>query len=114
MSDTEARDPCGVAALLSGGRLTAVPRKPARREQLLLHLAHTLFERDRIHTEREVNDALLTVHEDCSALRSPPVVAGLLERPLDGSSYRRGRRAANRLHASDPDRRSSRLSGSDA
>ncbi|MBM7440299.1 DUF2087 domain-containing protein [Streptomyces sp. HB132] len=91
MSETPAHSSRQVAALFSGGRLTAIPRKPARREQLLEHLARTLFERDRVYTEREVNDALLAVHEDCSALRRYLVVAGLLERPRDGSSYRRGR-----------------------
>ncbi|MER6649203.1 DUF2087 domain-containing protein [[Kitasatospora] papulosa] len=91
MSDSELRGSRQVAALFSGGRLTAIPRKPARREQLLAHLAQTLFERDRVYTEREVNDALLTVHDDCSALRRYLVVAGLLERPRDGSSYWRGR-----------------------
>ncbi|MFW3470526.1 DUF2087 domain-containing protein [Streptomyces microflavus] len=50
-----------------------------------------LFSRDRSYTEREVNEALLTVHEDCSALRRHLVVAGLLVRPRDGSSYRRVR-----------------------
>ncbi|MFE9364521.1 DUF2087 domain-containing protein [Streptomyces sp. NPDC006978] len=90
MSDTEPRSSHQVVALFSGGRLTAIPRKAARREQLLVHLAQTLFERDRAYTEREVNDALLTVHEDCSALRRYLVVAGLLERPRDGSGYRRG------------------------
>ncbi|MER5897646.1 DUF2087 domain-containing protein [Streptomyces sp. NPDC001876] len=91
MPDTENRSSHQVAALFSHGRLTAIPRKVARREQLLVHLADTLFERDRAYTEREVNDALLTVHEDCSALRRYLVVAGLLVRPKDGSSYRRGR-----------------------
>ncbi|MFD4029574.1 DUF2087 domain-containing protein [Streptomyces sp. NPDC058637] len=91
MSDTDTRSSHQVAALFSRGRLTAIPRKVARREQLLEHLAQTLFERDRVYTEREVNDALLTVHEDCSALRRYLVVAGLLVRPKDGSSYRRGR-----------------------
>ncbi|MFE2022768.1 DUF2087 domain-containing protein [Streptomyces sp. NPDC059499] len=90
MPDTENRSSHQVAALFSHGRLTAIPRKVARREQLLVHLADTLFERDRAYTEREVNDALLTVHEDCSALRRYLVVAGLLVRPKDGSSYRRG------------------------
>ncbi|MFF5724953.1 DUF2087 domain-containing protein [[Kitasatospora] papulosa] len=91
MSDSELRGSRQVAALFSGGRLTAIPRKPARREQLLAHLAQTLFQHDRVYTEREVNDALLTVHDDCSALRRYLVVAGLLERPRDGSSYRRAR-----------------------
>ncbi|MFJ8648355.1 DUF2087 domain-containing protein [Streptomyces sp. NPDC093546] len=79
----------GVAALFSRGRLTAIPRKAARREQLLTHLTETLFERDRGYSEREVNDALLTVHEDFSALRRHLVVAGLLTRTKDGSNYRR-------------------------
>ncbi|MFD3421232.1 DUF2087 domain-containing protein [Streptomyces decoyicus] len=89
MSDHESSGLQGVAALFSRGRLTAIPRKAARREQLLVHLTETLFERDREYTEREVNEALLTVHEDCSALRRYLVVAGLLTRPKDGSSYRR-------------------------
>ncbi len=80
-----------VESLFSHGRLVAIPRKEARREQLLVHLADTLFERERSYTEREVNEALLTVHEDCSALRRYLVVAGLLVRPRDGSSYHRGR-----------------------
>lgn len=80
-----------VEALFSHGRLVAIPRKPARREQLLTHLAGTLFERERSYTEREVNEALLTVHEDCSALRRYLVVAGLMVRTRDGASYRRGR-----------------------
>ncbi|MDT0458029.1 DUF2087 domain-containing protein [Streptomyces sp. DSM 41527] len=89
MSDHESSGSQGVASLFSRGRLTAIPRKAARREQLLVHLAETLFERDREYSEREVNEALLTVHEDCSALRRYLVVAGLLDRPRDGSSYRR-------------------------
>ncbi|MFE3898828.1 DUF2087 domain-containing protein [Streptomyces sp. NPDC059153] len=91
MPDNDSSGPDQVAALFSHGRLTAIPRKTARREQLLVHLSETLFERDRTYTEREVNEALLTVHEDCSALRRHLVVAGLLVRPKDGSSYRRGR-----------------------
>ncbi|MFB7915635.1 DUF2087 domain-containing protein [Streptomyces sp. NPDC056061] len=91
MSDTSTSGYPQVQAFFSNGRLTTIPRKAARREQLLTHLAETLFERDHDYTEREVNEALLTVHEDCSALRRHLVVAGLLVRPRDGSSYRRGR-----------------------
>ncbi|MEE1796194.1 DUF2087 domain-containing protein [Streptomyces sp. BE308] len=91
MPEKQSSSAHGVAALFSHGRLTTIPRKVARREQLLVHLSETLFERERAYTEREVNEALLTVHEDCSALRRHLVVAGLLVRPKDGSSYRRGR-----------------------
>jgi hypothetical protein len=89
MSDNKSSGSHGVAALFSHGRLTTIPRKPARREQLLVHLAQTLFEPDRTYSEREVNEALLTVHDDYPALRRFLVVAGLLTRPKDGSSYRR-------------------------
>ncbi|MCX5380874.1 DUF2087 domain-containing protein [Streptomyces sp. NBC_00091] len=79
----------GVADLFSGGRLIAVPRKAARREQLLAHLTETLFAPDREYSEPEVNDALRTVHEDCSALRRYLITSGHLTRTRDGSSYRR-------------------------
>ena len=89
---TEAAEPSTrrtVADLFSGGRLLAIPRRAARREQLLVHLAETLFAEDRAYTEPEVNDALRTVHEDCSALRRYLITSGLLTRTRDGSSYRR-------------------------
>ncbi|MFJ8159432.1 DUF2087 domain-containing protein [Streptomyces sp. NPDC096136] len=81
--------PRGVSDLFSGGRLVAVPRKAARREQLLAHLAETLFAPDRAYSEPEVNDALRTVHEDCSALRRYLITSGHLTRTRDGASYRR-------------------------
>lgn len=71
------------------GRLKAVPRKPARREQLLDHLADALFEPARSYTEREVNEALLTVHDDFPALRRYLVIGGQLARTKDGAAYRR-------------------------
>ncbi|MFK4599709.1 DUF2087 domain-containing protein [Streptomyces pristinaespiralis] len=91
MSEQATSSARSVHALFSHGRLTAIPRRPARREQLLAHLAETLFEQGRDYTEREVNEALRTVHDDCAALRRYLVVAGLLTRTKDGGSYRRGR-----------------------
>ncbi|MFI1651846.1 DUF2087 domain-containing protein [Streptomyces avidinii] len=78
-----------VSDLFSGGRLVAIPRRVARREQLLVHLAETLFAVDRGYTEPEVNEALRTVHEDCSALRRYLITSGLLTRTRDGRTYRR-------------------------
>ncbi|GAA1265000.1 hypothetical protein GCM10009665_62890 [Kitasatospora nipponensis] len=86
MSDPGAH---GVAALFRQGRLTAIPRKEARRAQLLDHLARTLFEPERDYTEPEVNQALRTVHDDCSALRRYLVESGRLSRTRDGSRYHR-------------------------
>ncbi|MEU8521366.1 DUF2087 domain-containing protein [Streptomyces sp. NBC_01216] len=74
------------------GRLKGIPRKPARREQLLAHLAASLFEPARSLTEREVNEALRTVHPDFPALRRHLVVGGHLSRTKDGSAYRRQQR----------------------
>lgn len=78
-----------VRDLFSDGRLTVIPRKAARREQLLAHLTETLFAVDREYTEPEVNDALRTVHEDCSALRRYLITSGRLTRTRDGRTYRR-------------------------
>ncbi|MCG5218208.1 DUF2087 domain-containing protein [Streptosporangium sp. KLBMP 9127] len=89
MADDRSGGSREVAALFSKGRLTTIPRRAARREQLLVHLAETMFARDRVYDEREVNEALLTVHEDYSALRRYLVEAGLLARTRDGASYRR-------------------------
>ncbi|MER5731467.1 DUF2087 domain-containing protein [Streptomyces sp. NPDC002138] len=72
------------------GRLKAVPRKPARRDQLLRHLAGRLFTPDRAYTESEVNEALRSVHDDTAALRRYLIIAGLLTRTRDGASYRLG------------------------
>ncbi|MFD3661867.1 DUF2087 domain-containing protein [Streptomyces sp. NPDC058659] len=79
-----------VADLFSAeGRLKAIPRKPARREALLAHLAETLFDADRSYRESEVNEALRTVHEDFPALRRYLVIGGFLTRTKDGAEYRR-------------------------
>ncbi|MER0448496.1 DUF2087 domain-containing protein [Streptomyces sp. Edi4] len=80
-----------VNALFSHGRLTAIPRKTARREQLLTHLAATLFAPGRDYSERAVNEALLTVHDDFPALRRFLVTGGHLVRTRDGARYRRAR-----------------------
>ncbi|WP_299531671.1 DUF2087 domain-containing protein [uncultured Streptomyces sp.] len=88
MSDHATTDARQVAALFSHGRLTVVPRKPARREQLLAHLAGTLFAQERTYSEKEVNAALLTVHDDFPALRRYLVEGGFLARTRDGGSYR--------------------------
>ncbi|NEB78010.1 DUF2087 domain-containing protein [Streptomyces sp. SID14478] len=82
----------GVPRHLTGffarGRLTTIPVRPAVRHELLAHLTDTLFETDRTYSEREVNDALRTVHDDTAALRRYCVTDGLLVRAQDGSDYR--------------------------
>ncbi|WP_049564215.1 DUF2087 domain-containing protein [Streptomyces sp. SBT349] len=86
MADGGAR---GVEALFARGRLIAIPRRADRRAQLLAHLSETLFEPGRQYSEREVNDLLRTVHQDCAALRRHLVDDGWLARTRDGGGYRR-------------------------
>ncbi|MFI0236841.1 DUF2087 domain-containing protein [Streptomyces sp. NPDC016845] len=82
----------GVPRHLTGffarGRLTAIPVRPTVRHEVLVHLTDTLFDTDRTYSEREINAALGTVHDDTAALRRYCVNDGLLVREKDGSDYR--------------------------
>ncbi|MDT9693226.1 DUF2087 domain-containing protein [Streptomyces sp. P9(2023)] len=92
-----------VADLFSAeGRLKAIPRRAPRRAQLLAYLAETLFEPARSYSEREVNDALLTVHEDFPALRRYLVTGGELSRTKDGAAYRRALKPAQKQQPGSP------------
>ncbi|MEE1753209.1 DUF2087 domain-containing protein [Streptomyces sp. SP18CS02] len=97
MSENRTSTAHDVSALFSQGRLTVIPRRTARREQLLVHLARTLFEADRTYSEGDVNEALLAVHDDSAALRRYLVEAGLLVRTKDGSSYHRADQVSSAL-----------------
>ncbi|MFK4067784.1 DUF2087 domain-containing protein [Streptomyces sp. NPDC029674] len=81
--------PRRLTGFFAHGRLTTIPVRPVVRHELLVHLTDTLFDADRSYSEREVNDAFRTVHEDTAALRRYCVTDGLLVRDQDGSSYRR-------------------------
>ncbi|MFE6865904.1 DUF2087 domain-containing protein [Kitasatospora sp. NPDC057692] len=81
--------PPKVASLFRDGRLEVIPRKAARRDPLLDHLAATLFEPGRDYREVDVNEAIRTVHDDFPALRRHLVESGRLSRAKDGSSYHR-------------------------
>ncbi|WP_079036940.1 DUF2087 domain-containing protein [Streptomyces silaceus] len=81
--------PRRLTGFFSHGRLTAIPVRPVVRHELLVHLTDTLFDADRTYSEREVNEAFRTVHDDTAALRRHCVTDGLLVREQDGSSYRR-------------------------
>jgi len=87
--DEAARQAHGVADLFSHGRLTSIPRRPARRTQLLGYLAASLFTGGRVYTEPEINAALASVHDDTSALRRYLIEEGFLGRTRDGAVYQR-------------------------
>ncbi|MGP4089109.1 DUF2087 domain-containing protein [Streptomyces sp. KR55] len=81
--------PRRLTGFFAHGRLMSIPVRPVVRRELLEHLTETLFAAERSYTEREVNEAFRTVHDDTSALRRYCVENGLLVRERDGSSYRR-------------------------
>ncbi|MGW2228316.1 DUF2087 domain-containing protein [Streptomyces formicae] len=81
--------PRRLTGFFAHGRLTTIPVRPVVRHELLVHLTDTLFDADRSYSEREINDAFRTVHDDTAALRRYCVTDGLLVRAQDGSSYRR-------------------------
>ncbi|MFF7156856.1 DUF2087 domain-containing protein [Streptomyces sp. NPDC008139] len=89
MTDADRTTAHDLGALFSRGRLVTIPRRAARRDQLLDHLAETLFAPGRAYGEAEVNEALRTVHDDCAALRRYLVESGRLTRTPDGRTYRR-------------------------
>ncbi|MYW66480.1 DUF2087 domain-containing protein [Streptomyces sp. SID8379] len=80
--------PRHLTGFFARGRLTTIPVRPAVRHELLVHLTDTLFDADRTYSEREVNEALRTVHDDTAALRRSCVSEGVLVRERDGSDYR--------------------------
>ncbi|MFI5660136.1 DUF2087 domain-containing protein [Streptomyces sp. NPDC051684] len=87
-ADSTTGVPRHLTGFFSRGRLTAIPVRPTVRHDLLVHLTGTLFDAERTYSEREVNEALRTVHDDTAALRRYCVIDGLLVREKDGSDYR--------------------------
>lgn len=67
-------------------RLTHIPRKQSKLIVVLEWLV-TFFERDRIYTEREINEILQQRHEDYTGLRRDLVDMGYLRRDRSGSKY---------------------------
>jgi len=67
-------------------QLTHIPRKQAKLIVILEWLV-TFFERDRLYTEREVNDILKQCYEDYVGLRRDLVDMGYVRRDRSGSKY---------------------------
>ncbi|PKH38345.1 hypothetical protein SAMN05192575_10572 [Nocardioides alpinus] len=82
-----------VGRLFSDGRIERVPAKRKVRAAVLLEVV-SRFEPGRVYAEREVNDVLLDVHEDCAYLRRELVNYHYLER--EGGRYRTAERAPAR------------------
>ena len=67
-------------------RLTHIPRKRAKLIVVLEWLV-TLFERDHVYTEPEINEILKQRYEDYASLRRDLVDMGYLRRDRSGSKY---------------------------
>jgi hypothetical protein len=76
-----------IRAFVRDGRLTSIPAKPAKRDQLLPYLLDTCFPEDRDYEEREVNQRLALLHPDVAALRRYLVDGRLMTR--ERGIYRR-------------------------
>lgn len=69
------------------GKLTKIPARQKKQLVVLRWLA-TLFEADRLYTEREVNTVIKSVHNsDIAGLRRDLVDFGYLRRERDGGQY---------------------------
>jgi len=68
------------------GRLEKWPRKRERQSQILCYLQE-IFERNRKYTEKEVNEAIVILHNDYSLIRRALVSEGYLARTKDGALY---------------------------
>ena len=84
-------DDKAIDQLYSRGRLVQMPSMRSRnqelRNKLLKHIATTSFEPGRTYTEGEVNERLMAVYDDYTALRRYLVEDGHLKRDRAGMAY---------------------------
>ncbi len=66
--------------------LKVFPKKQKQKYLCILWIK-TLFEKDKLYTEKEVNQVLKNVHEDYVMMRRYLVEFGLINRKQDGSKY---------------------------
>lgn len=74
----------------SGGKITALPPLPAKKQELavIFRWLASLFQPDRLYDEREVNDILKAVYaEDYISLRRDLIDLGYLRRERGGRKY---------------------------
>ena len=76
-----------IRAFVRDGRLTSIPAKPKKRDQLLPYILDLAFPEDRDYEEKEVNQRLALLHPDVAALRRYLVDGRLMSR--DKGIYRR-------------------------
>jgi hypothetical protein len=86
MPEEELRQIAGF--LMEDGRLSHIPQQD-KKLRVVLDAAITLFDREQVYKEKEVNQALAAVADDTAALRRYLVDYQYMSRSRDGSEYRR-------------------------
>lgn len=67
-------------------QISNFPKKEKRKYIILCMICH-LFEKDRIYTEKEINEILSVIHEDFVTLRRYLIDYKFLDRKSNGSAY---------------------------
>lgn len=71
-----------LAGFFYGGRLTTIPAQRKKREVIFAHILRNL-QPDTAYTEKEINDVILTCHDDYCTIRREMIACGLLKRERD-------------------------------
>jgi len=72
--------------LWEDGRIKKLPSQNKKLQAILRYVIDA-FEKDRIYTEKEVNEIIVRYHEDTSGLRRDLISEHLLDRHTDASAY---------------------------
>ncbi|MDD2648023.1 MAG: DUF2087 domain-containing protein [Eubacteriales bacterium] len=86
LSDEEAFREKVLTTFIKDGRLTNIPVKSKKRAVVLDYIAE-MFEPERRYTEKEVNEIILTLHEDYCSIRREMADTGRINRK-DGIYWR--------------------------
>jgi len=68
------------------GQLVKLPKKEKRKVIIFLELIKT-FQKNRIYSEKEVNEVIKAIHSDFATIRRYLIDFKLLERSTDGKEY---------------------------
>lgn len=72
---------------MKDGKITCIPRKDSSRIDLLGLIINDNFEKDKMYSEKEVNNILKEYYNDFAFLRRLMIEYKLLQRDLECSTY---------------------------
>ena len=93
LADTPPVTRSGLDRWVRDGALVEWPSRPADRDEVLAWLLERVIGADEVLGERELTDRLAAIVPDPVGMRRALVDAGLVERTVDGSRYRRAQQA---------------------